>query len=368
MPVRWLAITALVALGPVPARAADPLTAADDLVRPFLEGKKNLGLVVGVVTPDGRSVAGYGTVRLGPAVVVPDGDTVFELGSVTKAYTGVLLAVLERDGVVKLDDSARKHLPPELRLPRRGERPITLLDLTTHYSGLPVQPPLIGLRALLSGDRDNPYAHYDRAKLAADLANLRLKHAPGECYAYSNLGAGLLGHALAHAAKADSYEAALVRYVLDPLRLADTRITLSPAQRRRFPPGHDGDGDEVSHWDLASLEACGALRSTAHDQLTFLAANLGLTPTPLLPALRASHAPRRDTDLPGQKVALGWHVQPLRRGGKATLVWHNGGTGGSRCFLGFVPEARVGAVILNNSDHSVDALTIELLRRLSPAE
>jgi hypothetical protein len=148
----------------------------------------------------------------------------------------------------------------------------------------------------------------------------------------------------------------------------DTRITLTPAQRRRFPPGHDKDGDEVPHWDLASLEACGALRSTAHDQLTFLAANLGLTPTPLLPALRASHAPRRDTDLPGQKVALGWHVQPLRRGGKATLVWHNGGTGGSRCFLGFVPEARVGAVILNNSDHSVDALTIELLRRLSPAE
>jgi CubicO group peptidase (beta-lactamase class C family) len=365
--MRSLLIFTLLAAGPA-ARAAGPLAAADELARPFLEGKKSLGLVIGVVMPAARYVAGYGTVRLGPAVVVPDGDTVFEIGSVTKAYTGILLAALERDGLVKLDDPARKHLPPDLRLPRRGERPITLLDLTTHHSGLPGLPPKFGLRVLLAWDLSNPYAHYDRNKLADDLADVWPERDPGEGYEYSNLGAGLLGHALAHAAKAESYEAALTRHVLDPLGLADTRITLSPAQRRRFPPSHDKKGDEVPHWDLASLEGCGGLRSTVHDQLTFLAANLGLTPTPLLPVLRASHAPRRDTDTPGQKVGLGWHVQPLRTGGTQTIVWHNGGTGGSHCFVAFVPEVRIGAAVLSNSNHSVDALTIDLLRRLSPAE
>ena len=128
-----------------------------DLVGPFLAEKQHLGLVVGVVTPAGRSVFGYGTVPIGPAEIVPDGDTIFELGSITKAYTGVLLAVLERDGVVKLEDPANQHLPADLKLPRRGDRPITLLDLTTHHSGLPVQPPLFGLCSLVTGDSDNPY-------------------------------------------------------------------------------------------------------------------------------------------------------------------------------------------------------------------
>jgi CubicO group peptidase (beta-lactamase class C family) len=358
----------LLALPPDAGRAADVPTVIDELVKPFLQDKKALGLVAGVVTPDARTVCGYGTARLGPAAVVPDGDTVFEIGSVTKAYTGALLAALARDGVLALDDPAQKYLPPDLKLPRRGERPITLLDLATHHAGLPGLPPKFGLRTLLAGDWNNPYAHYDRKKLADDLADLWPKRDPGEQYQYSNLGVGLLGQALARAAKADSYEAALTRHVLDSLGLTDTRITLSPAQRRRFPPAHDKEGAEVPHWDLSCLEGCGGLRSTAHDQLTFLAANLGLTPSPLLRALQASHRPRRDTDVPGQKVGLGWHGQPLRPGGKHTLVWHNGGTGGSRCFLGFVPEARFGAVVLTNADHSVDALTIDLLRHLVPPE
>ncbi len=345
------------------APAADVRSVVHELADSFRAGKKNLGLVVGVVTADGRSVFGSGTVMIGPDAVVPDGDTVFELGSVTKAYTGDLLAVLERDGVVKLDDPANNHLPAELRLPRRGDRPMTLLDLTTHRSGLPVQPPLIGFRALFAGDSANPYAHYDRGKLAKDLSDLWPARDPGEKYEYSNLGAGILGHALAHAAKADSYEDALVRHVLTPLGLADTRITLTPAQRRRFPPSYTTNGEPTAHWDFACLEACGALRSTAHDQLAFLAAHLGLTPTPLAPALQAALRPRRDADTPRWKIGLGWHIGPLRRDGP-TVVWHNGVTYGSRSFVGFIPDARIGVVVLSNTGHSVDDLAINVLRKL----
>jgi serine-type D-Ala-D-Ala carboxypeptidase/endopeptidase len=344
--------------------AADPRQVIDPLVGPFREGKKNLGLVVGVVTPAGRFVFGYGTVTVGPDEVVPDGDTIFELGSITKAYTGVLLAVLEQDGRVKLDDPANKYLPAELRLPRRGDRAITLLDLSTHHSGLPVEPPLIGWRALLAGDAENPYRHYDTAKLAKDLSDLWPQRDAGEKYEYSNLGAGILGHALANAAKAKSYEDALVRHVLTPLRMNDTRISLTPAQSRRFPPSFTEAGAPTAHWDFACLEGCGGLRSTAHDQLTFLSANVGLTPTPLAAALTSAATPRRDTASPRWRVGLGWHVGMLRPDGGPTVVWHDGGTYGSRSFAGFILEARIGVIVLSNTGHSVDDLAISILRRL----
>jgi CubicO group peptidase (beta-lactamase class C family) len=361
---RLLPVATLLAIS-LPVRAADPGPVVDDLVRPFRDGKENLGLVVGVVTPAGRHVFGYGTVASGPVQVVPDGDTVFELGSITKAYTGVLLAVLERDGVIKLDDPADKHLPADLRLPRRGDRLITLLDLATHRSGLPVQPRFVGLRALFAGTVDNPYSTYDRGRLAKDLSDLWPEADAGEKYAYSNLGAGVLGHALAHAAKAESYEDALCRHVLNPLGLTNTRVKLTPGQRRRLPPSHTKAGSPTPHWDFACLEACGGLRSTAHDQLAFLAANLGLTPTPLAATLTAAATPRRDTDSPRWRVGLGWHVGPLGPDGGPILVWHNGGTYGSRSFAGFVPAARVGVVVMSNTGHSVDELTIAILRRLT---
>jgi D-alanyl-D-alanine-carboxypeptidase/D-alanyl-D-alanine-endopeptidase len=226
----------------------------------------------------------------------------------------------------------------------------------------------MGLRALFGGDPANPYAHYDRAKLAKDLTDLWPDRDAGEKYVYSNLGAGVLGHALAHAAKATSYEDALAQRVLTPLGLADTRITLTPAQRRRFPPSYLTTGEPTAHWDLASLEGCGALRSTAHDQLAFLAANLGLTPTPLSRALQSAIQPRRDTESPRWRVGLGWHVGTLRTDGGPTVVWHNGGTFGSRSFVGFVSEAKVGVVALTNTGHSVDELAVGLLRRLCAAE
>lgn len=364
--MRWVSIGLVLLTAALPAHGANPRTIVDELAKPFLEGKKNVGLVIGIISPEGRWVGGYGVVPNGPDKVVPNGDTIFELGSVTKAYTGILLALLDQDGTVKLDDPANKYLPKELWLPRRGERAISLLDLSTHHSGLPVQPPNIGWRALMAlpTDWSNPYRHYDLKKLAYDMTDIWPESDAGEKYAYSNLGAGILGHALAFAAKDSSYEDLLIKRVLAPLGLSDTRITLTEAQRRRFPPGFNKMGGETSHWDFASLEACGGLRSTVHDQLKFLAALLGLESSPLKSAFESADQPRRPTDTKRWHIGLGWHMGPLKSSGGPTVIWHNGGTYGARSFVGYVPAKKIGVVVLNNTGHSVDELALKLLTRL----
>jgi CubicO group peptidase (beta-lactamase class C family) len=360
-----LALATLLTLLPS-ARAADDRAAVDELVKPFLKDKHYLGLVVGITRPQGRQVFGYGKVTLDGKEVSPGGDTLFEIGSITKAFTGTLLADQVRAGRLRLDDPAQKCLPAGLKLPRRDERDISLLHLATHTSSLPVQPPLIGLFALTTKDATNPYGEYDQARLKDALAKMALSRPIGSQFEYSNLGVGLLGHALAHAAKAKSYEELLVERVAKPLGLADTRITLSDEQKKRLAPGHTKSGKPASNWTFACLEACGGLRSTADDMLTFAEANLGRKKTPLAEAFRMAHEPWRETGHKDEFVGLCWMRQKLPD--RRTMIWHNGGTGGYRCFFGFVPESGVGVVVLSNSPHSVDALGIAILDHLRKEE
>jgi CubicO group peptidase (beta-lactamase class C family) len=349
-----------------PARADDLKAGVDAVVRPFLKDKDYLGVVVAVVRPGGRQVFGYGKVTLEDKSVVPDGSTVFEIGSITKVFTGTLLAELVREGNVKLEDPAQKYLPGDLKLPREVGREITLLDLATHTSGLPRLPTDLRVFVFTTPFKDwgNPYSHYGRPQLSRNLGLLKLNHQIGTTFEYSNLGVGVLGHALAHAARADGYEDLLAQRVLRPLRMTDTRIHLSAAQRARLAPGHDRDGDTVAAWDFASLEAAGALRSTADDMLGFVSANLGQPRTPLLPALLDARRPRRDTDVPGERVGLCWLITPLP-GLRHPVVWHNGGTGGSSSYLGLVPATGTAVVVLSNSAHSVDKIGHAVLKRLN---
>jgi CubicO group peptidase (beta-lactamase class C family) len=316
-------------------------------------------MAVGVVTPERRHMYFFGTVKLKGEDRAPDGSTLFALGSLTKAYTGVLLAELVREGKVKLDDPAQKHLPPEFVLPTRGKKPITLFDLATHYSGMPVQPDCLDFKG-------NPYAKLTPAMIAENLADVELERDSGSGYGYSNYGAGLLGYALAHAAGAKSYEDALVQHVCNPLGLSDTRIRLSDAQERRLVAGYSKKGEPRDHWRFGMLESCGGLFSTATDQMQFLAANLGLVEKPIAAAMKESHAPRRDAKYEPMRIGLCWHTLPLRRGSDRTIVWHNGGTFAARCFMGFVPDAKTGVVILSGSEEDVDPLGFGLLRKLLP--
>jgi D-alanyl-D-alanine-carboxypeptidase/D-alanyl-D-alanine-endopeptidase len=252
-------------------------------------------------------------------------------------------------------------LPAEVTVPRRNGRQITLRDLGMHTSGLPRLPGNMAPR-----DPGNPYADYTVEMLYRFLSGYRLTRDPGAQYEYSNLGGGLLGLALARRAGTD-YETLVRRRISDPLGMNSTRITLPAEMQARLIAGHNQALKPVPNWDLPALAGAGALRSTANDMLRFLAACLGYTKSPLAPAMAAMRKERRATGVAGLEIALGWHI--LKRDDRE-LVWHNGGTGGYRSFVGLDEKARLGVVVLSNTftPGGVDDIGRHLLDRRLPLQ
>lgn len=303
---------------------------------------QSIGVVVGIIGVEGRRVIAYGHLEKGDPRPL-NGDTIFEVGSTTKVFTSLLLTDMVERGEVALDDPAAKYLPASffpVKMPERNGRLITLVDLATHTSGLPRLPTNI-----FPKDSSNPYADYSVEQLYQFLATYKLPRDIGSQYEYSNLGGGLLGHVLAQRAGMD-YEALVRSRICDPLGMNSTRITLDPEMKARLAVGHNHAMETVGNWDLPTLAGAGALRSSANDLLTFLSANLGYTKSLLAPAMAAMLNVRRPTGQPGLEVAHGWHI--LTTSGKV-IVWHNGGTGGYRSFMGFDPKAGIGVAALSNA-------------------
>lgn len=351
------AVAAAVQGAPMPggAGAAGAQGLASDAdVRALLQERLDAGLgrgmVVGLLEADGttRVVAagdgGEGGPALGP-------EAVFEIGSITKAFAGVLLAEMAARGEVALDQPVVELLPDSVSVPAGGDGPITLEHLATHHSGLPRLP-----ANLRPSDLANPYADYTVPDLYQYLNGAALMTEPGVTYAYSNLGMGLLGHALGRVA-GTSFDDLLRERVLGPLGMDHTGSALTPEMESHMVRGHDGGGRAVPLWDLPTLAAAGALRSDARDMLRFLEANVGAPSSALERAMRASHEARR-TVAPDMAVGLAWHV---RTTGDRRIVWHNGGTGGFRTFLGFDPDRGTGVVVLTNTTHGADDIGFHLL-------
>ena len=429
---------------------------ADELAEGYLRSPGNVGLVVGLLVRDECLCLGYGKVAEDSARP-PDAGNVFEIGSITKVFTAALLAEMAGREEVRLDQPVAELLPPGVRVPSYRGRAITLAHLAEHTAALPRLPG--NLWATVT-DQKNPYRDYQVAHLYEYLSGAAIGFPPGTGVAYSNLGAGLLGHVLALRA-GRPFEGLLAERVLRPLGLADTGITLSADQAARLAPGHTGKGEPTPNWDIPSLAGAGALRSTAAEMLTFLRANLDPPGTPAGAALRACHAPRpvawwrrvgvgvlagprtgvrvaadpagrpcaaREFEVPGRVlpagagrprvegllgggvdggrgvgwqpaagelvvgVGAGWRVRahlprsrrarrrlpPPARPGAAgvaggavgpggTALWHNGGTGGYRSFIGFVVEKQVGVAVLSNSANEVDSIGMGLLKCLHEA-
>jgi serine-type D-Ala-D-Ala carboxypeptidase/endopeptidase len=244
----------------------------------------------------------------------------------------------------------------------RDGRPIRLVDLATHRSGLPRLPPGFLLRAL--SHRDDPYARLSTEDVLASLGKTRPKVAAGERFRYSNYGAGVLGIALAHAAATD-YEALARERITTPLGLRDTVITLSEDHRSRLAAGTKGWGGPAGLWAFPGLTGAGALRSTAADLLTFVRAQMGTlpdVPEELAAAIRSSHQPRAAGGrlTPGMRVGLGWLLVGIGRP-KVQMVMHNGGTGGYRSIAGWARDGRHGVVVLSANVRSVDGIGSKLL-------
>ena len=267
---------------------------------------QSIGIVVGIIEPSGSRMISYGTFAKDDKHPV-DGDTVFEIGSITKVFTSLILADMVQRGEVALSDPIAKYLPSEVKVPERDGRQITLEDLSTHTSGLPRMPD-----NFKPADPDNPYADYTVEQLYNFLSNYTLTRDIGSQFEYSNLGGGLLGHVLARRAGID-YEALVRSRILAPLKMSDTTIKLTPAMQTRLATGHNASMSPVKNWDSATLAGAGALRSTANDMLRFLAANLGYIDSPQAPAMATMLRERRSTGpMPlgnlKMEVGLAWMI------------------------------------------------------------
>jgi D-alanyl-D-alanine-carboxypeptidase/D-alanyl-D-alanine-endopeptidase len=316
----------------------------------------SVGLIVGVIEPAGRRLFARGPAQVGNDDAV-DGDTIFEVGSVSKVFTALALADEAHRGELSLNDPAVKYLPPGTTLPQRGPKPISLLDLGTHMSGLPNMPPNVAVT-----DFNNPNADMTPDQFLKSVAAYELIRDVGAGYQYSNAGYQLLGLAVANAAHTD-FETLLKSRIFGPLKMDNTRIATSLDEKDRLSAGYDSHLQPIPHERMPTLLGAGGMRSTANDLLDFLAANIGLTSSPLAPAMADMVKMQRPTQYLELKAALGWHVATLHG---VEMVWENGQTAGYRAFIGFVPKTRAGVVVLSNSANTIDDIGVHILDKVTP--
>ncbi|GAA3025917.1 hypothetical protein GCM10010519_62600 [Streptomyces lactacystinicus] len=329
---------------------------------------RHVGAVVAGLAGGDVEIRGAG--RTGPGGGVPGPRTLFEIGSVTKVFTSLVLARLALDGAVRLDDPLAEVLtgPSGDRavVPAKGLDPITLRHLATHTSGLPRLPRGMALQSLLSPNMPDPYAGCTAERVLDGLARTRLRSAPGRGFRYSNLGAGLLGLALAQRSGL-GYEELVAREVGAPLGLADTGLRPDGERSARLAHGHTPGGRPVPPWTFAAVPGMGGIRSTAADLAVFLRAQLAAArepDAPLSPAIALTRDTRHRVN-PFAWTHLGWLGHRLRaQQGGHLQIWHNGGTGGFRSFVAFDPEKQVGVVVLVNTRRSADPAGTALLRGL----
>lgn len=315
------------------------------------------GFSVAVVDEKGTKFYNAGKTSKQADAKVANENTVYEIGSITKVFVGILLAEAVRRGEVKLDDPISKHLPADVVTPKFNGREITLLDLTTHHSSLPRLPENFSPKTM-----GNPYTDYSVKQMYDFLGQVKLTKEIGSKYAYSNFGVGLLGHILSLKAKM-SFEDLVKTRILKPLGMNDTAIILTPKMKANVATGYNAEGRQNSNWDFDALAGAGALRSTASDMAKFIAANLGLVKTPLADSLAEAQKMRTVGERPTQKIGLGWHSDPL---GDRQLIFHGGGTGGYITFVALDKVKKKGVFVATNSTSKSDDIGVHILENNFP--
>ena len=332
------------------AASAIAFAQSDAEIRQLLSNRidhdhKATGIVVALIDSQGaRRIVAHGDVKP---------DSLFEIGSVTKVFTALLLTDMVERGELRLADPVQKYLPEGVKMPRRG-RDITLEDLATHMSGLPRMPDNLSPANLA-----DPYASYTVERLYAFLRSYQLPREPGAKWEYSNLGFGLLGHVLARRAGND-YESLVRLRIAGPLDMMNTWMTLPRQLEERMAIGHSVQLQPVGNWTFTdAIAGAGAFRSDAGDMLNFLEAVLGHRRSGLTPAMNAMLKVRLPV-LPEMGQAIGWNTTTRPQ---AEIVLKDGGTLGFSSVVAFLPKQRIGAVVLANAFGGVTDLAMELLRQ-----
>lgn len=324
----------------------------DTAVRPYIQKGNTVGMSIGVWHDGQSAFYNYGETETGNGIL-PTADNIYEIGSITKTFTATLLAWYVEQKKVKLTDPITKYLPDSVSSNYTLQH-VTLEMLSNHTSGLPSLPR--GFEKHIS-DQLNPYSTYSKAQLFTDLANSSLSSKPGEQYAYSNWGAGLLGVILERIS-GKSFDAMVSEVVTQPLGMNSTEEALNADQQKRFMAPHNDEGNPTKPWTFEALSAAGAFRSSANDLLKYALANMNPGDNKLGKAMALTHQFTYNKDI---KLGLAWHVITLRG---TDYLFHNGATEGSSAFLAFNAEKNIAIVILSNSGEVVDGVGQAILAGL----
>jgi serine-type D-Ala-D-Ala carboxypeptidase/endopeptidase len=348
------------AAAPAAARAFPSDSAVLDIIKQRVADKRSAGIVVGLLDADGRTrIVSYGDP--GPGQPPLDGNSVFEIGSISKVFTATVLAELVKEGRVRLEDPIDKYLPASVHVPERNGLKITLGTLSEQNSGLPRMP-----NNFRPKDPKNPYADYGVPQLYDFVSHYTLTRDPGAQFEYSNLGVGLLGHVLT-LVTGQSYEEMERERVWNPLGMNNTSVALTPWMKAHLALGHDDQGALTPNWDLDALAGAGAIRSTTNDMLKFAAANVHPERGPLGPTMAFAQQERAQAGGPQQMIGLNWLTIHTALGD--TIVWHNGGTGGYRTYIGLAPSRHMAVVVMTNSGgEGADDVGMHLLNQGIPLQ
>ncbi|QDT39957.1 D-alanyl-D-alanine-carboxypeptidase/endopeptidase AmpH precursor [Gimesia alba] len=289
----------------------------------------------------------------------PDDLTVYELGSISKVFTGLMLADAVVRGEIDLNATADVANTAGIRLPSHEGRSIKWIDLSTHRSGLPRLP-----GNLAPTDLKNPYQNYDSKKAAAFLNQYKLPRQPGASQEYSNFGASVLGYLVAQQA-GRSYQQLLQKRIAKPLGMTDCTVSLSTDQRQRLATPHAKFGTVTKPWTFSNLPGAGGIRATMQDMLRFAQAQLNPPTGKIGEAIELAWKQHRDKDASGPAMGLGWVIA-----GDGQTRWHNGQTGGSHSSLFINRKLNCAVVILSNTavKNQIDQLAMQMVLKAAGRE
>jgi CubicO group peptidase (beta-lactamase class C family) len=303
---------------------------------------QNAGMVIGIIDEHGRRVFAAGKLDNGTDQRV-DGDTLFEIGSITKTFTVLLLEDMVARGQMRLDEPVANYLPPSVEVPAHDGKPIKLQNLAAQDSGLPFDA-----NNMTPHDPRNRFAEYTADDLYAFLSGYKLPASPGAEFRYSNIGISLLGHAIERKTECE-FEPLVTERICKPLHMQSTCVTVAPDAKLRLAIGHDEQGERQPQMVFQVVAPAGALRSTANDMLKYLSANLGFEASHLAPLMRRMQAIRH-TDSPEMgRTAMPWYDQRAYQPPGSDFRGHGGGTYGFSTFIGFDLKNHRGVVVLSNA-------------------
>ncbi|MFF2089546.1 serine hydrolase domain-containing protein [Paenibacillus sp. NPDC058174] len=299
-------------------------------VSDYTKDKKHLQLVIGIIREGDIEYFSFCNDK--KKSMIPPENRLFEICSITKVFTSILLLAMEQEKLISSDDTVGKYVQ---NVKNDYLNKISLKSLATHTSGLPV----LAANHILSKNRSNPYSIYTEEDLIAFLSDADYTDRI-DSFEYSNIGMGLLGNILCKVS-GNTYDELLKKYITSPLKMNETAVMLDSEQNGRFLNGHASTGKRVPHWDLSIYEGAGGIKSSVSDLSLFVQANLN-DDNPIASTLQKSHLP---IWIGNSNRYFGWHEDKLL---DKSIVWHNGASSGFNSYLAWNKELSLGIVLLSN--------------------